>query len=140
MRKSYSLRILLLCGIFFLQSCTIYHSRLVNAEQAAEASRKTKVTTQAKQVLYFSKIEAQTDSVFGYTNSNSSTAKALSRVVRPVPNSNKVIIPLALEEIEKIQLKNRAATILVPTVIILGAGITYLAIELSNWDMDLWSD
>ena len=125
--------------LFLLQSCTIYHSRVSSAEEASEAARKTKVTTKMDQKLFFNRVELKPDSIYGFANTNSRTAKELNKIAKPA-TEGKLMIPIALKDVEKIQLKDKALTILVPTVLILGAGITWIAIEISNMEIELWGN
>lgn len=107
--KNYSFLFMLL---IFLQSCSVYHSGSVSAEEAVAANKKVKLITRDQQKYKFKRLVMEDDNLTGITKPGSATAKKLSET--PSRQDDEVLkIDLSEVAIEKIKLRNNTLSTII---------------------------
>ncbi|MEN8125433.1 MAG: hypothetical protein ABFR32_09920 [Bacteroidota bacterium] len=114
----------LIC-LITLQSCSVYHSKLVAVDEAIQSERKVKVKTNTNDTYTFKKLQIKDEQLYGITNKNSTTSKKLSeQVVADNINSKEVSIILPDDTFKEIRIKNNS----MPTVLSVALPITLGAV------------
>lgn len=98
--------------LLFMQSCSVYHSGSLSAEEAVAANNKVKVVTAKEQKLKFRRLKMENDRLTGVAKPGSATAKELEEMPSQ-PQGRYVQIDLSQVEIEEIKLRNNTLSTII---------------------------
>lgn len=133
----------ILCLIFLIQSCSIYHAESINLQQAEELNKDVRITTKNGDKLKFKSIEEEGGDYFGLTRLKSKTSKELQKMGLIGRETGKLYaFGLETLNIQKIQEKNKTVSTL-GTVGLVVTGIFVIilivaAISFSNDGISIW--
>lgn len=103
----------ILCFIFLIQSCSIYHAESINLQQAEELNKDVRITTESGDKLKFKSIEEEGGDYFGLTRLKSKTSKELQKMGLIGRETGKLYaFGLETLNIQKIQEKNKTVSTL----------------------------
>ncbi|MHA6279388.1 hypothetical protein ACXYMT_04330 [Salinimicrobium sp. CAU 1759] len=119
--------------LLFLQSCSVYHSKSLSAEEAVAANNKVKVVTAQEQKLKFRKLTMENEQLSGLTKPGSATAKKLDGLPSQ-PQGRFVKIDISEVDIEKIKLRNNTLSTIIniatPLVVVFTGLVVLVATSL----------
>ena len=139
------LGILFLSFIIFFQSCSVYHSKTVEAEEAEKSQTKVKLTTNNNAVYKFDRLEINQDSLYVFTGKKSHTAKKLGKLNSIKLYGKDVYFVFPKDAVKSIQLKNKSASIassvllgvaILADVVVILAALIDPVIDLSGWNFE----
>lgn len=103
----------ILCLIFLIQSCSIYHAESISLQQAEELNKDVRITTKSGDKLKFKSIEEEGGDYFGLTRLKSKTSKELQKMGLIGRETGKLYaFGLETLNIQKIQEKNKTVSTL----------------------------
>lgn len=119
--------------LLFLQSCSVYHSKSLSAEEAVAANNKVKVVTAQEQKLKFRKLTMENEQLSGLTKPGSATSKKLDGLPSQ-PQGRFVEIDISEVDIEKIKLRNNTLSTIIniatPLVVVFTGLVVLVATSL----------
>ncbi len=102
----------LLILICFFQSCSVYHSKTVSADKAAESNKKLKLTTATDKVYKFRQLERDNTGIYGIAKKRSKAAKNIAgHIVESNYEGEFVKIAIPENLIKNIRLKNNTLSV-----------------------------
>lgn len=111
--KHFRLLSSILCLIFLIQSCSIYHTESISLQQAEELNKDVRITTKSGDKLKFKSIEEEGGDYFGLTRLKSKTSKELQKMGLIGRETGKLYaFGLETLNIQKIQEKNKTVSTL----------------------------
>ena len=125
LRKHLKLISLFLSFTFLLQSCKVYQSRTVSADEASQSNKRIKVNSIRNDTYKFEELRKEDDKLYGIVKKKSSTAKHLSfQSYEEIDNGKYVKILLPDNIVKEIHLQNKTMStvlnIAIPFLIIIG--------------------
>lgn len=106
--------------LFFLNSCSVYHSRSVSLEEAVESKNRVKVITENGVSYKFRRLQMENAHLVGLAHTSSNTARKISGL--PVEKKGKFLhVNLLEDDIQELRLRNDALSILISILIPLAA-------------------
>ena len=121
-RKNLKANCCILMILTICQSCVVYHKVPVTIEQAAKEHTKTKILLEDGRIEKFKRITYKDEQYYGTR----------------MTGNGQVTIPININSINKVQVKNKTASILVTVIPVVA--LTALIIAASSWSIGSFDD